>query len=143
MLQQTQGYLSPVTGGISNTATILVARSLYANRCVDTHQQLKAISANAHSSTTHIPSTTVRHSSTSTRAPTPTPLHSVASNSCVARVKTPTLRTNPQAVSFLDEQQQLLGATHAAKGESVDREATQPLQVQFPPGISPIPSRPK
>ena len=156
VLQETQLHLSPAKGRSNNTATTLVARSPHANRSPHAQQQLSAIPANAHSVTTHIHSMTDRHSPTPTphrpaiptpnlqatptpnrppsptpnRQPIPNPVQSVAWNTDAARVKIPTLRTNPHQVPFLDEEQQLRAATRAARGESTPRKAPQP--VQFP-----------
>ena len=130
VLQQTQVHLSPAKGGSSTTATTLVDSSPYANLSPHAHKQLNALPANAHSPTTQIHSTTVRHSPTSNRPPTPTPnrpptpipnrqpiptpVQSVAWNTEAARVKSPPLKHNPRPIPFLDEEQQRRAATRAA-----------------------------
>ena len=124
--QQSQVHLTPAKGGSSTTATTLVDSSPYANLSPHAHKQLNALPANAHSPTTQIHSTTVRHSPTSNRPPTPTPnrqptptpVHSMALTKDAARVETLTLRTNPHPVPFLDEDQRRRAAMGAERGES-------------------------
>ena len=127
-LQQIQVRNSPAKGGSSITATALVARSPYANRSRHAHHQITTVPVNAHSHTTRIHSITVRHSPTSIRQPTPTPVQSLATNTDAARLKTRILSTNPHQVPFLDEEQHLRGATRAERGESRSMKAPQPVE---------------
>ena len=58
----------------------------------------------------------------------------------VAGVESLTLTTNPHPVPFIDEEQQHRAAAREARGNSRFKNAPQQMRVQFPKGISPIPS---
>ena len=121
----------------STTTITIITLWPHANRSPHAHQQPNALAANLHSTRTHIHSTIVSHSPTSTRR-TPTPMHSVALIRDASRVKTFIFTTNPHPVTLLDEEQRLRNPPCPARGESRPNKAPQPWQVQFQQGMSPI-----